>query len=490
MPESQNDGDSSEPSGHLSAEQVLGMIERVLLINQSSEQDQDILRSDEVQTLQRCRERLLALGPPGLSAEEPDLEIWFQREITTGTRRPLVFYINLDTFETAWAPGAPHLDIATLLREVERLTGSRRERNRQSRQSARGMQRFEVEGAERQVPSDDGRSSLVDAMSAAQRPFLPTMRRPGSSHEQSSMPWKYFMQITLSLIMAWLVTTVYCLVHPDTGTKTRLMQTSWPHDFFEPAAMSCAGDQFYLGDRFGMYASQTAATGEPGRFDAAQIEIGPEPEQSGQSGHGHMPWAPFASIAALKSGPTQLLVLQHDGRVIWELHRNYNKIWNISSRLPEPVRAIAVIAESVADRECAGYGEQPWGVLASSWAGETLVLCPKEGTLHPRRRISKMEVHGRMVETIGMHLTSTSLWVLAKSVEDGSSWLVRQARSGAKDIHQLPQGRSWATGLCGRSNASEEPDTVLLAGLSLTRGIPELWQVRPMGTAGLHFLSG
>ena len=35
-----------------------------------------------------------------------------------------------------------------------------------------------------------------------------------------------------------------------------------------------------------------------------------------------------------------------------------------------------------------------------------------------------MEVHGRMVETIGMHLTSTSLWVLAKSVEDGSSWLV------------------------------------------------------------------
>ena len=71
------------------------------------------------------------------------------------------------------------------------------------------------------------------------------------------------MQITLSLIMAWLVTTVrlachsssssvrtvtallehssliwqprYCLVHPDTGTKTRLMQTSWPHDFFESA---------------------------------------------------------------------------------------------------------------------------------------------------------------------------------------------------------------------------------------------------------------
>ena len=167
----------------------------------------------------------------------------FQREITTGTRRPLVFYINLDTqldrragsstldtrlaaseyprFETAWAPGAPHLDIATLLREVERLTGSRRERNRQSRQSARGMQRFEVEGAERQaidisfalsaraargaatstasklrknldpslkVPSDDGRSSLVDAMSAAQRPFLPTMRRPGSS-DFSKLGW-------------------------------------------------------------------------------------------------------------------------------------------------------------------------------------------------------------------------------------------------------------------------------------------------------------
>lgn len=446
-----------------------------------------------MQTLQRSRERLLALGPPGLSAEEPDLEIWFQREITAGTRRPLVFYINLDTFETAWAPSAPHLDIATLLREAERLTG-RRERTRQN-ESGRGMQRFEVDGAERQVPpSDDGRTSLVDTMSAAQRPFLPTMRRPGSSHEQSSMPWKYFMQITLSLIMAWLVTTVYCLVRPDAGTRTQLMQMrSWPHDFFEPVAMSCVGDQFFLGDRFGMYASQLAATGEPGRFE----EIGTGPEQNGHgrhSGHmGHMPWAPFASVAAVKSEPTQILVLQHDGRVIWELHRDYNKIWNISSRLPEPVRAIAVIGEAMADHECAGYGEQPWGILASSWAGETLVLCPKEGTLHPRRRISKMEVHGRMVDTIGMHLTSTSLWVLAKSVEDGSSWLVRQSRSGAKDIHQLPRGRSWATGFCGvgpsSSNVSEEPDMVILAGLSLTSSNPELWQVR-MGKAGLHFLPG
>ena len=50
---------------------------------------------------------------------------------------------------------------------------------------------------------------------------------------------------------------------------------------------------------------------------------------------------------------------------------------------------------------------------------------PRIGLWPGRREIARLDVEGKAVEALGMHLTSTSLWVLARSVDgDGASWLV------------------------------------------------------------------
>ncbi|CAE7486919.1 unnamed protein product [Symbiodinium pilosum] len=137
------------------------MIERLLMLNETAGQNPSLLQHEEVQAVQRSRERLVELGCPSPHPEEMDLDIWLQREVNSNTGQPIVFYVNLDTrqfvassftprLDTTWTPSAPHIDIRTLLLEVDRLT--RGVRGSDSLPS--GFQRFEVEGMEARQQRD------------------------------------------------------------------------------------------------------------------------------------------------------------------------------------------------------------------------------------------------------------------------------------------------------------------------------------------------
>ena len=137
------------------------------------------------------------------------------------------------------------------------------------------------------------------------------------------------------------------------------------------------------GDKFGVYQSQLAAE------KAGPFRPVPFAQHHAYWDREHFTWAPFSSIAAIHSEPLQLLVLQHDGRVIWELSHSNSRPWNVSLRLVEPLHSISFLGDELAAHECAGPPRtEPktpkWGILASSRSGEAVVLCPHQGALHPR----------------------------------------------------------------------------------------------------------
>eukprot|EP00435_Cladocopium_sp_Y103_P058539 s226_g20.t1 len=438
---------------HLSADYTFHLVQELL---NACEHSQSLLSEEEVRCLQLAKARLLERGMSPEPEPQGHEGLWLQRILENDLGQPVVYFVNTKTLDVMWTdpPLSQQLFFEDLDTEIRRLIDPALESLVGDvvlgQEASDDLQQFEIAGA---CSEGAARPEAAEGPSvpATQQPLVPTLRRPGSSHGQSSMPWKYFLQISSMILCVWVVTTLYCMVNVGRQAgRAKLLQGKvgpWPHDFFAPSALACHEQQLLLGDRFAVY---------PGRVDQEGLSMD-DAIFSALEGHG-FEWGAIAARSA-----QHLFLLQRDGHAIHEFfHGALAQRWEVS--LADAVHAMSLLNADLAMQHCgqnsaASETENPWAILAAA-GHDVVILCPRSndshgshGTLYPRRRLPQAASEHR---TMALQMPSREhLWLLrsqtvANQAEKSAKvWLVREhLQSGQMDNFALPKDGSWAPGLC------------------------------------------
>jgi len=355
--------------------------------------------------------------------------------------------------------------------------------------------------------------------------FEPLRMSPIADSYSNDIPWRYFMHVGIGVIVLWVSVFGWIVCYgsyeyhdptlddeestwlpsnmeaqaaplsPQGGiVRTRSytlggrpllaerLAVAWPHRFFQPTALACAGTTVFLGERFAVHAATL-----PPIFASAPHVQGFVPAVFSVDVS-----APWGALSALESGE-RLLLVDDSGTAVMERVRRMNNTttntvvtrrWRIGQSANFKLRAIASVeGDAVAD-VCAplGIARPQWALYGTTELGEVVSLCPSDDRLEPVRVVSKqldenMELIGVAVDLEG------ALWWLAQS--NGRAELRASTVDGvALGAWQLPSGRSWACGLCasGRGNG-------LLVAVAAGKGEaadPELWHVK----SSMHSAAG
>mmetsp|Transcript_6298 Transcript_6298/g.17971 ORF Transcript_6298/g.17971 Transcript_6298/m.17971 type:complete len:957 (-) Transcript_6298:312-3182(-) len=448
------------------------------------------LSAAERERLRELQMRCQSSRSPEGSSTSPSVlsRWWLQCEHVADNGQPLPYFLNAWTSEVCWtAPvGARIINLHDTTLPISEMQGSPSMRAPDSETS--GMEHFEIEEPE--------------AEAAAKR-------RPGSSHDQASMPWKYFMQLTLFMIALWIATFVYCIVDRDylldrrsRPQITQQVMLSWPHVFFSPVAMTCKGGTIFIGDRFEIYASELPAalpsppskrgqTPEPWPLRLQQLFLAEELPG---------PWMSFDVVCSTGKHPrgcTSLLLLDRNGRTVWEqplpthpgdsdsAEKAPPRRWLLGASLEVGLRTIALLDGRDAARHCGGHSSASrlagtqWALLAATERSEVIVLCPRDGQLQPARRVAGDLQASGVLEVLAVHFDGRgSLWHVTRSTDihsnggtTGDTTELGSSAAGGGALPpkawQLPQNRRWASGLC-----ELEHEGLILAAQAER---PELW---------------
>lgn len=384
-----------------------------------------------------------------------------------------------------------------------------------------------------QAGPDFDLDSTGPALSAAEQaptPFQPMARRPGSSHQLQSMPWKYFMQICVCNMILW-GSTIFWLMFVDTvdegappridakafsesagpgfltspSAAVRLGGVDWPHKFFRPSAIACAGRTLAVADSFAVHLTEVMA--EQG---ACGGDSGPPQLSSLRRLPLHNVTEPWKSVALAcaedladednRSSSVRTcsaLLLSSDGSAVFEQLVVLDgtgpaavsaRRWDLGLMLDSPLQAIAAIGGQDALALCTGRlslderGREPdWALYGVVASGEVVSLCPVAGALEPQHVVADLPaLHGRG-EFLGLHFDGAgAMWLLSLAADGRRAELRVWAGEGAsapRDVWRLPEGRRWAPGLCAAGDGG-----FLLAGSGSGAGIgarPEVWKLHP-----------
>jgi len=451
-----------EVAEHVSPDCTFHLIQDLLNVYAHS---QSLLSEEEVRCLQLAKDAFLDRGM-SLVEQGHEEGLWLQRILENDVGEPIACFVNTKTFDIVEAdpPISQQLQFEELEAEIQKLLGEDYilAEVEESQEAGDDVRRFEIAGPLEGGPRSFGRTGF--SVPISQHPLVPTLRRPGSSQKQSSLPWKYFLQISSTILCVWLITTLYCLC--NVGRETRKKPTllhgkngPWPHDFFAPSALACDEKHLLLGDRFAVY--RAAMTHQKG-LSALSVH---EDFFNTMDSNG-LEWG-VISIGSRSSQHRHLFLLQRGGRAVLEFNGTTFMTWPLSVG-SEPIHAMSVMNADVAFRHCTCTpsarckegSSLSWAILAAA-GHEILILCPHNGTLYPRRRIPAAELN-----RVAVHMTKQHLW----SLTHGETALVREdLQSGLIDTFNLPKGRNWAPGLC-LTNAG--PLMVAYHGKQKT---PEMW---------------
>jgi len=415
---------------------------------------------------------------------------WLQCEHVADSGQAVPYFLNAWTSEVCWeAPaGARIINLHDTMKQASEPTARRSSSIHGLDYETSSRVQFEIEEPEVEMGA---------------------RRRPGSRHDQASMPWKYFMQLTLFMIALWIATFVYCIVDRDylldrrsRPQITQQVMLSWPHVFFSPVAMTCKGGTIFIGDRFEIYASELPAalpsppskrgqTPEPWPLRLQQLFLAEELPG---------PWMSFDVVCSTGKHPrgcTSLLLLDRNGRTVWEqplpthpgdsdsAEKAPPRRWLLGASLEVGLRTIALLDGRDAARHCGGHSSASrlagtqWALLAATERSEVIVLCPRDGQLQPARRVAGDLQASGVLEVLAVHFDGRgSLWHVTRSTDihsnggtTGDTTELGSSAAGGGALPpkawQLPQNRRWASGLC-----ELEHEGLILAAQAER---PELW---------------
>jgi len=417
--------------------------------------------------------------------------LWVECEHAADPDSAKRYFLNIATGDLAWEPPAAG-DVITLSSISKSVEDVRQDVLAHSRRSP-------VRETVRKAETSPGTSEEPV-------PFEPMARRPGSTHDIASMPWRYFSQVCFCHIILWSLSTIWIAYFEVAGLtgggvatsdpaqrfdlEAEAVPHSWPHQFFRPSMVACAPETstLFAGDGFELYASDLAGSGIPPRLRHVSFSAR----------------APSSRSFAAFDGGRRLLLLDRSGLQLTEVAVERSRgvqigtilrQWSISLRLGTALQAISVVSAGdrcTGNRFSGGSHEGPdsidaevsggarhnateaevllgptWAVLAATERGDIVVLCPEAGRVEPAYVVAPAMAVGGSQEVLGLHWGGDgALWLFTTApagvmgarsggVADGdratkSSPTLRAWDAGGASMGQwqLPPGRRWAAGLC------------------------------------------
>lgn len=451
------------------------------------------------------------------------------------------YWVDSRTAEVSWRhPGlAQTLDLIDIANALRGIQESQASSSRSSdTQLGTALEVSRLEGASDGLSAlprieqefSESQSLRLKVATAETLPFELMPDHPDGSENSSTLPWKCFARSCLAQACLWTIAAVMISLDPryyesqlaprETYDRSVLvrMNTTWPHSFFRPSAMSCSlgGKTLVLGDQFSIY-----------RADATQVRIRTEGNLSSKSTSVALELEPFIATADLdiawKSFSLQfsrcivrkdcaaqaLFLLSRTGDVIVErklgAHRHDEPIhWSLSPLLDQKLEAIQVIQGTEADKcsnRASGLLRVGWAIYAATDVGQVVVLCPTaHRILQPLYVVKSLQRHKSapsflsVVDShtgevkvsheriVGVHVDSENavLWLQASSTK-GHAEIRALSLYGAGTLGtwHLPSGRRWAPGVCSLGG---QHGLLLAATSELNKNPgPELWHLTATG---------
>jgi len=408
---------------------------------------------------------------------------------------PKRYFLNIATGEVAWEPprAGEVITLASISRSVENV------RQDALAHSCRNPEPEAVRKAQM------ARGTNEDSFYTEPMPFEPMARRPGSTHDIASMPWRYFSQVCICHVIMWSLATVWTTYFEVVGLtgggvatnpaqcfdlEAEGMPHSWPHRFFRPSMVACAPETgtLFAGDGFELFKSDLTSIGTAPGLRHVSFSARAPPSRS----------------FAVFDGGRRLLLLDGSGFLLTEVAMDQGhgvpigtvfRQWSVSLRLGTALQAISVVSagdtctsigfgegshqgpDSI-DAEVTGEAHRnaseadapfgpSWAVLAATERGDIVMLCPEAGHVEPVYVVAPARAIGGNQEVLGLHrggdgalwlFTAASASVMGANgggVVDGDSTALPSPTLRAWDAGgtlmgqwQLPAGRRWAAGIC------------------------------------------
>lgn len=313
-----------------------------------------------------------------------------------------------------------------------------------------------------------------------------TMRSgPDSKHDMSSMPWRYFYQLSLCSVGTWSLTLFFCLMysvavamHGGEAAAARQLVLSNPVAF-QPLAITCVGSYVFLAEGHQLYGGSLLAG----------YTLNLEPLLASNSS-----WRALsgASCGQGESDCMDLFLLEQDGLAVVETRVNGNRIpdvptrrWPIGASLGTSLTTITSVCEDCGAmsrdalalcRDRSARGPTQWALFGTTLGGQVVLLCPVSGELRPLHTAFDLPPSlvddrdgPRWRDTPSLHVGEDG-WSFLYRPSDGAltqlwSWSSSEEVRGA---WKLP-ARRWAQGVCDRKGE------FLLS--AERNGQLELWQI-------------
>eukprot|EP00928_Gymnodinium_smaydae_P061811 TRINITY_DN457_c1_g2_i1.p1 TRINITY_DN457_c1_g2~~TRINITY_DN457_c1_g2_i1.p1 ORF type:complete len:990 (-),score=191.47 TRINITY_DN457_c1_g2_i1:148-3117(-) len=326
-------------------------------------------------------------------------------------------------------------------------------------------------------------------------PFEPMARRPGSSHDVASMPWKYFAQLTKFFAALWILLIIWLAVHffaanphantptisaisdisggvsADADIRAAIAPFSWPHKHFRPSALTCSADFLVLADTFELYVADREAWSE------RPVQLRPL----------HLADRSIA-WTALSMDENLLVLLEREGRSVStctiegaagsNAHCSDVRRWPLSPRIGALSSIFVRVRGGLCgkpnqtaslDHEMAIYGMED--------RGRVVLLCPSmNGLLEPLYTVAAVPERSRASgEVFGLHIEEQVLWLQTRDAQADRAELHAWAKDGSsRGAWRLPLDRRWAPGLCAPLTGG-----FLVAGevAASVAAAPEVWSL-------------
>eukprot|EP00929_Paragymnodinium_shiwhaense_P103358 TRINITY_DN6682_c2_g1_i1.p1 TRINITY_DN6682_c2_g1~~TRINITY_DN6682_c2_g1_i1.p1 ORF type:complete len:1087 (-),score=227.29 TRINITY_DN6682_c2_g1_i1:138-3398(-) len=336
------------------------------------------------------------------------------------------------------------------------------------------------------LPTNDQPASGGEPM-----PFAPMARRPGSTKDSTSIPWKYYAQVCVMNIALWAFSTFLFLVEigdtrivlPRTPKATMrasayqeeagMLQTEsddavelrpsllpssssrlpvqWPHKYFRPTGLACHNSTMLLGDSFSWYFASSPSLAASKVLDADGLQ---------QMHRLRVPDLPAAWRSAALRDEGRLLLLEEPGRSVVEvlLHPGTSSAsaasserptverrLQVSQRVQQPLRAIATAgAEAGCPSDAKADEDASLSLFGVTESGDIVLLCQDADVLEPLHTVA----------TIPSRRSSGQCRVGSTCSAAAAAGAAGETRPGLLGMHHDRSGALWAMWQSGSGAAS------------------------------------
>lgn len=386
---------------------------------------------------------------------------WYQCEFFTDAGERIPYFVHMVTEEVRW--DQPSEDQIIKLSTVKKKVAQLQKRTRQLDEAS--------------LNEEDGDDPIAE--DGWNRVFQVLPKRPGSRFDQASMPWRYFRQISLGLVIIWCIAIIFCLdvlvmeivrpmAQPNTTVLASRVAIEWPHGSFRPSGLTCAGYSLGLGDRYEIHSTDLTPV-------LHQWGNGPKLLPVLQAQDLTTSWKSIAWMSCpMPQCSPRFFLLESSGMMVVEHRAGVEANSWVLGPAMGTLTAIAPAGQTEQDICSRRHAQASWTLLGATTSKRVVLLCPIGKRLEAIRTLLAIEdLDG---EIAGVHSAGGIIWMLVLGVGSGRL----QAWTEDRSLSWRLPGHHWAPGLCALPDSHGFLVGTYPAPLgSKQRSKAEMWRILP-----------